>query len=152
MDFPDNILAEADWVIASIHYGQSQPRDKITKRLLNAIGNHYVNVIGHPTGRLIGRRKGYDLDLDTVLKAAADHGCMMELNSQPSRPDLDDVALMAAKERGIPIVISTDAHATEELSFLEFGVYQARQHGLEAKDVANSRGLAQFRKMLKRRG
>ncbi len=133
MDLPDDVLAEADWVIASIHYGQSQPRNKITKRLLNAIANPYVNVIGHPTGRLIGQRKGYDLDLDAVLKAAADHGCMMELNSQPSRLDLDDVALMAAKDRGIPIVISTDAHATEELSFLEFGVYQARARRIGGK-------------------
>jgi DNA polymerase (family 10) len=151
LDLPDDVLAEADWVVASIHYGQNQPREQITRRLLNAIRSPYVHVIGHPTGRLISQRKGYDLDMETVLKAAADYGCMMELNCQPSRLDLDDVALMAAKERGIPVVLGSDAHAVEELAFMEFGVYQARRAGLEAKDVANTRPLAQFRKLLVRR-
>jgi DNA polymerase (family 10) len=150
LDLPDEVLAEADWVIASIHYGQNQPREQITRRLLNAIRNRFVCAIGHPTGRLIGKRKGYDLDLDTVLKAAAEHGCFLELNSQPHRLDLDDVALMAAKERGIPIVVDTDAHSVEELGFMEFGVYQARRAGLEAGQVANARNLAQFRKLLRR--
>jgi DNA polymerase (family 10) len=150
LDLPDNVLKEADWIIASIHYGQRQPREQITKRLLNAIRNPYVSAIGHPTGRLIGKRKGSDVDLETVLKAAADYGCLMELNSQPSRLDFDDLALMAAKERGVHIVINTDAHAVEELGFLEFGVYQARRARLEAKDVANTRTWAQLRKMLKR--
>lgn len=149
MDLPDSVLREADWVLASIHYGQNQPREKITRRLLNAIKNPYVSAIAHPSGRLIGQRKGYDLDLDTILKAAADYGCMMELNAQPSRLDLDDISLMAAKERGIPIVIGTDAHAAEELGFMQFGVYQARRGGLEAKDVANTRPLTEFRKLLK---
>jgi adenosylcobalamin-dependent ribonucleoside-diphosphate reductase len=154
LDLPDDVLRDADWVVASIHYGQNQPRAQITRRLLNAIRNPYVSAIGHPTGRLIGKRKGYDRDLDTVLKAAADHGCLMELNCQPSRLDLDDVALMAAKERGIPIVLGSDAHAVEELAFMEFGVYQARRAGLEARDVANSRPVSQFRKLLssRRRG
>jgi DNA polymerase (family X) len=151
LDLPDDVLAEADWVVASIHYGQNQPREQITRRLLNAIRSPYVNAIGHPTGRLIGQRKGYDLDLETVLRAAADHGCMMELNCQPSRLDLDDVALMAAKERGIPIVLGTDAHAVEELALMEFGVYQARRARLEARDVANTLPLARFRKLLARR-
>src|SRR5207245_1442594 len=110
---------------ASIHYGQHQPREQITRRLLNAIRNPYVCAIGHPTGRLIGKRKSSEVDLETVLKAAADYGCLMELNCQPSRLDLDDVGLLAAKERGIAIVLNTDAHSVEELSFQEFGVYQA---------------------------
>jgi DNA polymerase (family 10) len=150
LDLPDDVLKDADWVIASIHYGQNQPREQITRRLLNAIRNPHVHAIGHPTGRLIGKRKGYDLDLDTVLKAAADHGCFLELNGQPSRLDLDDVAVMAARDRGVRIVVDTDAHSVEELGFLEFGVYQARRGGLEAKDVANTRTLAQLRKLLKR--
>ena len=123
---------------------------QITRRLLNASRNPYVCAIAHPTGRLIGKRPGSDVDLETVLKAAADYGCLMELNSQPSRLDLDDVALMAAKERGVPIVINTDAHAMEELGLLEFGVYQARRAGLEAKDVANTRSWPQLRRLLKR--
>jgi DNA polymerase (family 10) len=149
LDLPDHVLKDADWVVASIHYGQQQPREQITRRLLNAIRNPYVCAIGHPTGRLIGKRKGADVDLETVLKAAADYGCLMELNSQPSRLDLDDVALMAAKDRGVTIVIDTDAHAVEELGFLEFGVYQARRAGLEAAHVANTRTWPQLRKMLK---
>lgn len=150
LDLPDRVLKDADWVIASIHYGQRQPREQITRRLINAIRNPYVCAIGHPTGRLIGKRKGSDVDLETVLNAAADYGCLMELNSQPSRLDLDDVALLAAKERGVRIVIDTDAHAVEELGFLEFGVYQARRARLEARDVANTRSWTQVQKMLKR--
>ncbi len=150
LDLPDEVLAEADWVVASIHYGQNQPREQITRRLLNAVANPHVDAIGHPTGRLIGKRKGYDVDLDAVLRAAAKHGCLMELNSQPSRLDLDDVALAAARDRGVAIVLSTDAHAVEELGFMEFGVYQARRAGLEAADVANTRSLAQLRKLLRK--
>src|SRR5438552_14759616 len=150
MDLPDDVLKEADWVIASIHYGQTQPREKITQRLLNAARNRYVHAIGHPTGRLIGRRKGYAVDLETVFKAAADHGCLMELNGQPDRLDLDDVALAAAKKHGVRIVIGSDAHAVEELGFMEFGVYQARRAGLKAQDVVNTRSLAELRKLLRK--
>lgn len=148
LDLPDDVLKDADWVIASIRYGQKQPRAQITRRLLYAIRNPYVCAIAHPTGRLIGKRPGSDVDLETVLKAVADYGCLMELNSQPSRLDLEDVALLAAQERGVPIVINTDAHAMEELGLLEFGVYQARRAGLEAKDVANTRSWPQLRRLL----
>jgi DNA polymerase (family 10) len=151
LDLPDDVLAEADWVVASIHYDQRQPRAQITKRLLNAVCHPHVDAIGHPTGRIIGRRDGYDVDLEAVFKAAAGHGCFLELNGQPDRLDLDDVAGDAAKASGVGIVIDTDAHAVEELGFMEFGVNQARRGGLEAKDVLNSRTLPQLRKLLKRR-
>jgi DNA polymerase (family 10) len=150
LDLPDSVLEEADWVIASIHYDQNQPREQITKRLINAIRHPFVHAIGHPTGRLIGRRKGYDMDLEAVIRAAAEHGCLLELNAQPERLDLDDVALIAAKEHGVGMVIDTDAHAVEELGFMEFGVYQARRAGLEAADVVNTLTLTQLRKRLKR--
>jgi len=149
LDLPDEILAEADWVIASIHYGQSQSRELITKRLLNAIRNPHVDAIGHLSGRLIGRRKGMEMDLETVLQTAADHGCLLEVNSQPDRLDLDDATLIAAKERGVRFVINTDAHSVEELGNLQYGVFQARRAGLEAKDVANTRTLAKFRQIQK---
>jgi DNA polymerase (family 10) len=149
LDLPDSVLAEADWVVASIHYGQNQSEKQITRRLLNAIRNPHVDAIGHPTGRLIGKRKPYALNLEEVLKAAADYGCLMELNCQPSRLDLDEIALAAAKERHIPIVVGTDAHSTEELRFMEFGIYQARRAGLEAAEIANTRSLAQFRRLLR---
>jgi DNA polymerase (family 10) len=89
-------------------------------------------------------------DLAQPLAEMAGNGCLLELNSQPDRLDLDDTALMAAKKRGVGIVVSTDAHSVEELGLMEFGVYQARRAGLEARDVANTRTLAQFRKLLKR--
>lgn len=150
LDLPDDVLAEADWVIASIHYGQRQSRAEITQRLINAIRNPHVCAIGHPTGRLIRKRPAYEVDLDAVFRAAADYGCLMELNSQPERLDLDDTLLMQAKNRGVGIVIDTDAHAVEELGFLEYGVYQARRAGLERRHIANTKTLAQFLRMLKR--
>ncbi len=150
LDLSDDVLREADWVVASIHYGQQQPRAQITRRLVNAIRHPCVSAVGHPTGRIINQRPGYDLDLEAVLKEAADYGCLMELNAQPTRLDLDDTALLAAKRHGVRVVINSDAHAIEELDFLEFGVYQARRGWLKAGDVANTRSLARFRQLLKR--
>ena len=149
LDLPDEVLAQADWVIAAVHYGQNQPRDQITRRIVGAIRNPHVTAIAHPTGRLIGKRKPYEFELDTIFKEAADHGCWMEVDGQPSRLDLDDVGIVAAREHGIPIVIDSDAHSVEELAFVEFGVYQARRAGLEAGAVANTRPLAEFRKLLR---
>ena len=149
LDLPDEVLAQADWVIAAVHYGQNQPRDQITRRIVGAIRNPHVTAIAHPTGRLIGKRKPYEFELDTIFKEAADHGCWMEVDGQPSRLDLDDVGIVAAREHGIPIVIDSDAHSVEELAFVEFGVNQARRAGLEAGAVANTRPLAEFRKLLR---
>lgn len=151
LDLPDDVLQEADWVVASIHYGQNQSRERITERLLTAIRHPCVSAIAHPTGRIIGKREPYEVDLETVFKAAADYGCLMELNCQPSRLDLNEPALAAARQHGVYIVLGTDAHAVEELRFMEFGVYQARRAGLQAADVANTRTLAHFRKLLKKR-
>ena len=150
LDLPSNVLKDADWVVASIHYGQNQSKQQITRRLLDAIRHPYVHAIGHPTGRLIGARKPQQVDLDDVMKAAADYGCMLELNCQPSRLDLDDIAVAAAANRGVMIVLGTDAHAVEELRFMQFGVYQARRGGLEADHVANTRPLEKFLKLRKR--
>jgi DNA polymerase (family 10) len=146
---PDSVLEEADWVVASIHYGQNQSEKQITRRMLNAIRNPHVDAIGHPTGRLIGKRKPYALNLDAILTAAADYGCLLEINGQPSRLDLDEIAAAAAKQRGIPLVLGTDAHSVEELRFMQFAVFQARRAGLDSKDVANTRSLAQFRRLLR---
>ena len=93
MDLPDDVLAEADWVIASVHYGQQQPREQITERILGALENPHVSIIAHPTGRLISRREPYAVDLDAVFAAAARTGKMLEINANPARLDLDDVAL-----------------------------------------------------------
>jgi DNA polymerase (family 10) len=150
LDLPDSVLKDADWVVASIHYGQNQPRRQITQRLLGAIHHPWVHVIGHPTGRLIGVRKPQEVDLDEVLKAAAEHGCMLELNCQPSRLDLDEIAVSAAVRQGATIVLGSDAHATEELRFMQFGVYQARRGGLEPGNIANTRPLAALLRLRKR--
>jgi DNA polymerase (family 10) len=151
MDLPDDVLAEADWVIASVHYGQQQPREQITDRILGAIENPRVSIIAHPTGRLIGRREPYAVDLDAVFTAAAKHGTFLEINANPARLDLDDVACAAAKRHGIPIVISSDAHSTSGLDVLRYGVLQARRAGLTAADVANTRPWAKFKLRLGRR-
>ena len=150
MDLSDDVLAEADWVLAVLHYGLKQPGEQIMRRLLAAIQNPFVDAIGHPSGRLIGRREPAAIDWPTFHNAAADYGLLLEINSSPQRLDLSDVQARAAADRGIKIVINTDAHSTEGLSGLPWGVNQARRAGLEAKDVANTLPLAEFRKLLKR--
>ena len=144
LDLPDDVLAEADWVIAVLHYGLQQPRAQIHKRLMAAIQCPYVSVIGHPTGRLIGRRAGADMDFDEILKAAAEHGVMLEINAHPSRLDLDDIQAAAARDLGIPIVINSDAHSESGLDVMQWGVYQARRAGLSPSDVANTGSLAEL--------
>jgi len=149
MDLDDDVLSEADWVVAVLHYGLRQPRDQIMKRLMCAVTNPHVNIIGHPTGRLVGRRDGADVHMTELLKAAADNGVMMEINAHPKRLDLDEINAAAARDLGIPIVISTDSHSVNGFDVLEYGVDQARRAGLGKGDVANTRTWAQFRKLLK---
>lgn len=150
MDLPDDVLSEADWVIAVLHYGLKQPQDQINKRLLNAIQNPHVSILGHLSGRLIGKRPGADLNYGEILKAAADHGVMLEINAHPMRLDIDDIHAARAKELGIPIVINTDAHSVSGLDVMQYGVYQARRAGLTKKDVANTKTWKQFEKLLKK--
>jgi len=149
MDLPDDVLSEADWVIAVLHYGLRQPREQIMLRLMNAVRNPHVDIIGHCTGRMIGRREGADIQFTELLKAAADHQVMMEINAHPSRLDLDDIHAAAARDYGIPIVISTDSHSVNGFDVLEYGVDQARRAGLTKQDVANTRSLKDFKKLLK---
>ena len=149
MDLDDEVLSEADWVIAVLHYGLKQPRTQIMKRLLNAVKNPYVCAIGHPSGRLIGKRAGADIDYPELFKAAADQGVMMEINAHPSRLDLDDVQATTARDHGIPIVINTDAHAQTGLDVMQYGVFQARRAGLTKQDVANTRTARQFKRLLR---
>lgn len=148
MDLPDDVLREADWVVASVHYGQNQPREQITRRIIDALRNPYVSAIAHPTGRLINRRKAYEVDLDEVYAVAKAERKFLELNANPWRLDLDDVACAAAKRHGIPIVISTDAHSVRDLDKMRYGVLQARRAGLTKKDVANTRPWDELRTLL----
>ncbi len=150
MDLPDDCLEEADWVLASIHYGQKQPRDQITERLLGAIENPWVTCIAHPTGRLINRRPPYEVDMETVMQAAKRCGKLMELNANPARLDLNDIHLAAAKRMKIPVVISTDAHSIEGLDVMRYGIKQARRGGLSRQDVGNARPWPQLQQLFKR--
>ncbi|HIM29269.1 MAG TPA: DNA polymerase/3'-5' exonuclease PolX [Planctomycetes bacterium] len=138
MDLPDDVLAEADWVLAAIHYGQKQPRQQITDRLLGAVEHPSVNAVAHPTGRLINRREAYDVDMDAVFSACKQHGKMLELNANPLRLDLHDTHCQAAVQHQIPIVINTDAHSVEGLDVMRFGILQARRAGLTSQHVANA--------------
>lgn len=138
LDYPDEFLASLDLVVASLHSSLRQPREKITARLLNAIRNPHVDVIGHPTGREIPDREGADLDMEAVFQAAADSGVALEINAHPSRLDLDDAFARRAKDLGIPISINTDAHSDDGFDVLPYGVATARRAWLEPKDVINT--------------
>jgi DNA polymerase (family 10) len=150
MDLPDDVLAQADWVIASIHYGQQQSRAEITQRMLGAIENKWVSMVAHPTGRIVNHRKPYEVDFEVVFKACKKHGKLLELNASPDRLDLNDVDCAAAKAHGIPIVINTDAHSTSQLELMRYGVLQARRAGLTKHDVGNTRPWKELQKLVRR--
>ena len=149
LDLPDDVLAEADYVVATIHYGLDQPEAKITERLLTAVTHPWVDAIGHPTGRIVGERESYRVDFEAVAKAAAREGCLLELNGS-ERMDLPDTLASAAKRHGVRFVCSTDAHSTQELGFMRFAVDLARRAGLEPRDVVNTYPLEKLRGALKR--
>lgn len=138
LDYPDEFLSTLDLVVASLHISLSQPREKITERLLNAIRNPHVDIIGHPTGRRVGERDGADLDMEAVLQAAAETGVAMEINASPSRLDLDDKYARRARELGIKISINSDAHRDDHLDWMQYGVAIARRAWLEPQHVINT--------------
>jgi len=152
LDYPDEFLASLDLVVASLHTSLRQPREKVTQRVINAIRNPHVDIIGHPTGRLIPDREGADLDMEAVLNAAAETGVALEINAHPSRLDLDDVYARRAKGLGIPISINTDAHSEEDLDMLFYGVATARRAWLTKKDVINAWSTKKLLDWLKKRG
>jgi DNA polymerase (family 10) len=151
MDIDDKCLGEADWVVASVHYGQNQPREEITKRIVDALANPNVCAIAHPTGRIINRRKPYEVDMEAVYDAAVTHKKFLELNCNPARLDLNDIQCASCRERGIPIVISTDAHSTNGLAGMRYGIQQARRAALTKENVANTRPWAEVKKLLGRK-
>ena len=151
LDLPDEILAQGDYVVCSIHYGQNQPKSKITERLLEAIEHPYTSAIAHPTGRLIGRRKPYEVDLDAVIQKAVDEKKLLELNANPARLDLDDIACAAVRSRGGQVVIATDAHRCEGLACMRYGILQARRGGLTKANVANTQDWAQLKQSIGRK-
>jgi len=137
--------------VASIHSGLKQPEAKITERVLTAMHNDYVNVIGHPTGRIINRREPYQIDLQRIFEAAAELGVLMEINAFPDRLDLSDLNCLRSKDNGVKVSIATDAHHRDQLEYIEYGVATARRGWLERKDVVNTYELGELRRLLKSR-
>ena len=150
LDLPDRILSRLDLVVASVHYKFDLSRKAQTERIIGAMDNRHVSIIGHPTGRLIGEREAYEVDMEAVIAAAGERGCHLELNADPDRLDLNDIYAHAAKSAGIKLAISTDAHSTAGFANMRFGVDQARRAWLEAADVINTQSLSNLKKLLKR--
>src|SRR6056297_628017 len=150
LDFPDNLLERLELVVASVHSKLDLPEDKQTERLIRAMDNPLVSIIGHPTGRQIGERKAFALDMEQVLAAAKDRGCVLELNANPIRLDLKDVHCRLAAETGVDIAISTDAHSTGGLDNMRYGIDQARRGWLAAENIVNTRSWGNLSKMLRR--
>jgi len=151
LDYDDELLAGFDYVVASVHSLFNMPEEVMTARVCKALAHPAVTMLGHSTGRLLLKRDGYKINLDTVLKCAAQHGKMIEINAQPSRLDLDWVHVKRAKAMGIPIVINPDAHSPGELDLYRFGVDVARRGWLTKDDVFNTRSLKDVMKELHRR-
>ena len=150
LDYPDDLLAACDVVVASVHMGQQQTERAITGRLISAIENENVDIIAHPTGRIIDQREPYDLDMPAVLRAAARTGTAMEINSFPSRLDLHDIYARAARDMGVKLCINSDAHDAEQLLTMKYGVFVARRAWLEKKDLLNALPLPELMAALKR--
>jgi DNA polymerase (family 10) len=150
LDLPDSSLAKLDIVVAAVHSYFDLPRKAQTDRVIRALENRHVSILAHPTGRLIGEREPYDIDMDRVISAARAAGCYLEINAQPDRLDLNDLQAHAAKLAGVKLAVSTDAHSIDAFQCIRFGIDQARRAWLTPNDVLNTRPLAELRKLMKR--
>ena len=148
LDFPDELLAQLDIVIASVHGGLSMSESEMTDRIIRAIENPYVAIIGHPTGRLLGRRPGYAVNLEAVIDAAAAHGVALEINAAPSRLDLEPSPVRQARDRGVLLSVNTDAHSVPDLGRALFGINVARRGWLEKADVLNTYSLTAVKEIM----
>ena len=148
LDFPDELLAQLDIVIASVHDGLSMGESEMTNRIIRAIENPYVTIIGHPTGRVLGHRPGYAVNLEAVADAAAAHGVALEINAAPSRLDLEPSAVRQARDRGVLLSVNTDAHSVPDLGRALFGINVARRGWVEKTDVLNTYPLAMVKEMM----
>jgi DNA polymerase (family X) len=148
LDLDDETLAEFDIVIVSVHSRFNMSKAEMTRRIVRALQHTRVHILGHPTGRLIGKREPYPVDMQEVIKAARDYGVMLEINAQPDRLDLNDLHVQMARASGVKLVVNTDAHRIQELDCMRYGVDQARRGWCEAKDVANACHLTAFKSLL----
>lgn len=149
LDYPDELLADLDVVVASVHSAMGQPVEKMTERIIKAMHNPHVTVIGHPTARLLGSRDPVEVDMEALLQAALETGTAMEINSSPERLDLKDTHVLRARELGVPLVISTDSHSSGYLDKLRFGVAVARRGWCEPKHIVNTMPLKEFMAFIK---
>lgn len=150
LDIRDETLKRLDFVYGAVHYNFTLSRKEQTERIIRAMDNPYFTILAHPTGRIINRRAPYEVDMERLLRAAAERDCIVEINAHPDRLDLNDAHCIMAKELGVRVAISTDAHSAEGLDMMRFGVDQARRGWLEKKDVVNTKTLADLRRILKR--
>ena len=149
LDYEEELLSELDWVIASVHTAFGISEQAMTERMITAIEHPLVDAIGHPTGRLIERRAPYAIDLEAVFAAAARTGTMLEINANPARRDLSDVHARAAIRAGVGIVIDSDAHRSDTLANMRWGVATGRRAWLQREDVLNTRSWAEVKKLRK---
>jgi DNA polymerase (family 10) len=150
LDMPDKVLKEMDIVVASIHSGFKNPKEKMTGRMLRAMENENVDIIAHPTGRLITKRESYEIDLERVFDAAKKTGTIMEINSYPERMDLKDAHARAAVKAGVKLAVSTDAHNSDQLKFMKLGIGIARRAWASKGDIINTRSLKDMMRMMKK--
>ena len=151
LDLPDDILKELDLTVCSVHYDRKLSKEKMTQRVIRAMDNPCFNIFAHPTGRLINERSPYEIDLERIMDTAIERGCFLEINANPDRLDLSGSYCRMAKDKGLKLSISTDAHRVTDLDFIRLGIDQARRGWLEAADVINTRKLEDLRNLLKRK-
>ncbi len=150
MDLPDSVLKELDLVLGAVHYKFNLSKKEQTRRVIRAMKNRYFKIFAHPTGRIIGHRNAYELDMSDIFKAAKDEGVYLEINAQPERLDINDIYAKAAKDEGIGLCINTDAHDTMSLDFMQYGVNQARRGWIEKSDLLNTLPMTKLKKVLKK--
>ncbi len=148
LDYGDDMLEKLDFVVAAIHHGFQQPKDKMTSRIVRAIHNKYANLIAHPSGRLIGQRAGYGLDYEEIFKAAKQTGTALEISACPERLDLADIYCRRAKELGVKLAIATDSHVEKHMDNMLYGVSVARRGWLEKKDLLNCFSLKELKRFV----
>jgi DNA polymerase (family 10) len=150
LDLPNGILRELDVVVCAVHSKFALSRERQTERIIRAMDNPHFNILAHPTGRLLGEREAYAVDMERLMAAALARGCFLEVNAQPQRLDLTDSDCRMAKDMGLKLAISTDAHSTAQLAYMRLGLAQARRGWLEAGDVLNTRSWPALAQLLKR--
>ena len=151
LDLPDSILKELDFTVCAVHYAFRLPRQKQTERILRAMDSPYFNILAHPSGRLVNQREACDFELETIMQVARERGCFLEVNAHPDRLDLTDEACKMAKDIGLKVAISTDAHSVNDLGLMRFGINQARRGWLERKDVINCLPLRELKRLFNRK-